>query len=50
MKTCGRLRKDGTCPELEKNNPAYKIIGSKCMLCETDIAEICDKYREVKYA
>lgn len=44
MKTCGRCRPDGTCPELEVN----KIMGSTCMFCVNDIAEICDKYKEVK--
>jgi hypothetical protein len=50
MKTCARCRPDGTCPELERNNPASKIMGSECMFCINDMAEICDKYREPKYA
>jgi len=48
MKTCARKRPDNTCPELEKNNPAFKLLGSVCMFCQEDIAEICDKYQKVR--
>lgn len=46
MKTCGNLRRDGTCKHLEgPGNPLFKVVGSKCMLCLNNMAEICDKYK-----
>jgi hypothetical protein len=47
MKTCARVRLDGTCPELEKNNSFLEITGSICQFCKNDIAEICDTYKPV---
>jgi hypothetical protein len=45
--TCKNQRGNKTCPDLEKNNPFFSKVGSVCMFCENNIAEICDKYRKV---